>query len=777
MWIGPIPWQLQGLTFPEQLLLAQLYPRVYVFKLFPKKVYGRRDASTLQRGMRGNVTTFELDNPGIASMLKGNLMPRPPAILASIITVTFVGLGELPKSWLHNTFRVRRHVVANALKCLIDCNKKYYGHLELSPERLEALPEDGVPDEIMNVIRQTDDASAPDEEGAASYVPTEEDVTVEQTESTPVTEKAAPDVIPLQISGTIDTDHTKLTGNDLMKWGLLNLWQTSDEGAYAIRHGAQPVNDFGRPRRGEDDGRHNFFERAYPMLFPFGRGGIEADRPNPVDFTDHIRWALRYHDGRFRRHETFPFTAFGIQQRRQGLGAARLQTRRRNFDRDVEILSTITAEKLQHAQKQEERGERVTDPAVQLLKSHIHATAGKVVGSNASKHRLKSQIWSTSIALGPPSLWITINPCDLHDPIAQIFAGEKIDLDDFLATQGPDAHQRAQNIAQDPYAAAKFFHFLIHAILTTLFGVTTTKHRVHSEKGIFGYVSAYFGVVESQGRGSLHFHLLVWLLHAPTLAEMQDLLRTEEFREKVRNYIRANVRAYTPGMDSHESVKAIPNEVEIAYSRPPNPFDDVEYEQHCQNFEKRVARAKQVHTCELRRCLRVDGNGKLVCKRRAPFETSDKDYVLENGHWCQERRWAYMNGWCPEFCICVRCNNDIKVLLNGKETVNISYYVTGYSAKNQQKNHNISAVVAQNLAYHVEHSSYLETLKDQQRLLLFRIVNAINREQELAAPMVISFLMGWGDLYVSHRYASVYWSSFTSNLIKQFPDLIQAKQE
>lgn len=36
MWIGKIPWELQVLTFPEQLLIALLYPRVYVFKLYPK---------------------------------------------------------------------------------------------------------------------------------------------------------------------------------------------------------------------------------------------------------------------------------------------------------------------------------------------------------------------------------------------------------------------------------------------------------------------------------------------------------------------------------------------------------------------------------------------------------------------------------------------------------------------------------------------------------------------------------------------------------------------
>lgn len=81
LWIGPVPWQLQVLTFPEHLLIALLYPRVYVFKLFPKHSYGAQNVSGLQRAMRGNISTYELNAEGITSIVKGKLMPRPPVIL------------------------------------------------------------------------------------------------------------------------------------------------------------------------------------------------------------------------------------------------------------------------------------------------------------------------------------------------------------------------------------------------------------------------------------------------------------------------------------------------------------------------------------------------------------------------------------------------------------------------------------------------------------------------------------------------------------------------
>jgi hypothetical protein len=45
---------------------------------------------------------------------------------------------------------------------------------------------------------------------------------------------------------------------------------------------------------------------------------------------------------------------------------------------------------------------------------------------------------------------MTINPMDYEDPIAQIFTGENIDMDNFNARFGPDANVRARNIANDP---------------------------------------------------------------------------------------------------------------------------------------------------------------------------------------------------------------------------------------------------------------------------------------------------------------------------------------
>ena len=96
-------------------------------------------------------------------------------------------------------------------------------------------------------------------------------------------------------------------------------------------------------------------------------------------------------------------------------------------------------------------------------------------------------------------VWITINPANIHDPIAQVLAGETINLDQFNSLLGLDSQRQSENIASNPYAAARFFDLIIHAMLETLMGIKSHGSRVISEMGILGQVSAYFGVVEAQG--------------------------------------------------------------------------------------------------------------------------------------------------------------------------------------------------------------------------------------------------------------------------------------
>ena len=399
-------------------------------------------------------------------------------------------------------------------------------------------------------------------------------------------------MIPLQTSGVTDTELTHISGNKLMLSAVENLRSTGgEECSYLICHGTRPVVDFAQI----SDRRCNFFERAFPCLFPWGRGGMESLRQQGVDLSEHVRWALRYHDRRFRTHQTFIFVAFGIQQHRQALNSTRIQMNRQSFEREARCLSSITHSVLKKAVHEEQLRMPITDPNVCLLKKQIFAAASNVQGSDQSRTRLRSQLWSTAVFLGPPSLWITINPCDLHDPIVQVFAGENVDVDNLSTVNNVNKEQRARNVARDPYVAAKYFHTLICIVLDTLCGIKATSYSIHRKEGVFGKVAGYFGTVESQGRGSLHLHMLIYLSGVPTSSDLEAALKMEDFRRHVINFLKHNIHAEIPGVRSKDDPSQVMNNTEIAWSRPPNlTLTDSWYAIEVEKKEREVARAKQV---------------------------------------------------------------------------------------------------------------------------------------------------------------------------------------
>ncbi len=158
------------------------------------------------------------------------------------------------------------------------------------------------------------------------------------------------------------------------------------------------------------------------------------------------------------------------------------------------------------------------------------------MGTDESRIKIRSLIWGMCIKKNPPLIWLTINPADTQDPVALVLCGENINLDNFCALD----HRPADvMISSDPYASASFFHLIINDLLDSLFGIQGFKHNntIERQTGILGDVAAYIGTVEAQGRGTLHLHMLIWLVGSGTVREMKDRLLTEDFRTKVHSFI------------------------------------------------------------------------------------------------------------------------------------------------------------------------------------------------------------------------------------------------
>ncbi|KZO92296.1 hypothetical protein CALVIDRAFT_487772 [Calocera viscosa TUFC12733] len=756
--------------------------------MYPKRKRNltHHDPDMVCRGMRGNVVTFAISQQDIIHMLCGGLFPRPLAVLSSIIAISFIGLMKLEdvkKNWLKRMFSVRRTTVWNALHWLKE-NNRFYHDIVLDDQafysRIGSLPEDEIPPEILASIRYEDrtigvdledDHYNPDREEPGTTLDIDQDA-----------------VVPLRSVGVEDADLTRATNAEIMMHALARLDDHREEGGYAVRHSAAMINDFGKPQDGGVRTEKNPLAAAFISLFPYGEGGPEDEREKDVSFKEHMRWTLRYHDRRFRHHNSWIFVAFGIVQKREALLSAKIQMDRHDFIAASTQLASITIDDLKKAGEEEECRQRPSNPAIVTLRKQLRAVSARVMGSDAARVGLRNHIWGTTFYLGPPSVWFTITPNDLHDPVLQVFAGEDIDMDNFLPTAGPDHNRRALNVARDPYAAAKFFQYIMLAFLHCFFGAQSehgnrksvtsqggrrlakmTTVSIDPTVGILGEIKAFFAPVETQGKSTLHSHFIIWLANAPSASEMKDLLRDGHFRAKMEAYLDAIIRADIPEIRPH-NIQHVMAEPECSYSRPCNPKDE-SYMIDSRRLETKVARTLQLHTCSTDTCLVDHGNGRQRCKRRAPFTLSNKTRVNESGDWCITRYHPFLNGWNPCIARAMRCNHDLKLLTNGEDTKDLAFYIANYAAKKQGRSYNMMGLLPSKLLYHFQDNAHIGDIRNRNRLMLYRCFNVLNREQEKSASQCVMYLMGWGDVWQSHGYVPLYWNSVMGELYREFPEM------
>ena len=175
-------------------------------------------------------------------------------------------------------------------------------------------------------------------------------------------ERTDPAVLELLHLGVVDVDGAEVTDTELMAYAFANCSEVIREEDYMIRRGSAFVNEYARvdPLTGQrNDGRPsdaNHLLGTFPTLFPYGLGGFEIERCVNLPYEAHVRWALRYEDQRFRKDPHFPFQVFGVCQKRQVCRASVLQMKRESYFQHQNLLSSLTADDLTKASREETRG-------------------------------------------------------------------------------------------------------------------------------------------------------------------------------------------------------------------------------------------------------------------------------------------------------------------------------------------------------------------------------------------------------------------------------------
>ena len=161
--------------------------------------------------------------------------------------------------------------------------------------------------------------------------------------------------------------------------------------------------------------------------------------------------------------------------------------------------------------------------AMKSILRFLQTVQGQVPCTDAARRTMRHQLTSLTTYFGFPLLFVTLNPADVLHPFTWRHAldtGPQLlhaaDLDKHLL----DALRSIQLwhvVAEDPTAAVEAFHLHVETFLQQLLDVPTSSTKLASDgiasasaRGIFGPLTAAFGSIEPQQRGSLHIHFLLF---------------------------------------------------------------------------------------------------------------------------------------------------------------------------------------------------------------------------------------------------------------------------
>ncbi|EJT68997.1 hypothetical protein GGTG_13394 [Gaeumannomyces tritici R3-111a-1] len=346
-------------------------------------------------------------------------------------------------------------------------------------------------------------------------------------------------------------------------------------GSAEVRRGraAEPYIVVSRGQDFADSFNTWFLAKTFPTLFPFGRGGprqaeecvmgAEGEVSCGVDAEVAAQelvssrnmsletWAklvLQRHGGRFAAHPVLAFLIFNMGVRSRNRRVSMASVRKRDFPDVERAIQTLTAARLENARVELETSGKTTDHGVNRLLRNLSLYGYRQPMSRESRLTMRRKIKSLIIRYGIPAIWFTLNPNDITNPIKLKLAAyrtrESGEAEEFLRSLD-QVYKRFRLAISDPLSSAIFFHREISMFF---------KHHVRiGEDSVFGRVSQYYGVVETNERGALHLHGLIWLqgnMHLSTL--MSDVRREDQaaYRDRVIEYINS---VFTEDLDAEAS--------------------------------------------------------------------------------------------------------------------------------------------------------------------------------------------------------------------------------
>lgn len=374
---------------------------------------------------------------------------------------------------------------------------------------------------------------------------------------------------------------------------------------------------------------------------------------------------------RFARHRSFMYLLYDVIQLRNSCLGHSLLIKRSQWASVTHDLASLNYDRLRKAADEIATYRLSSDPLVRKLLKDITTIGARVPGSFFQKLQMRGELRGLIVREGMPAFWLTINPSDLQNPLVLVLAGfehrpaHRTDLN--------SAMKRA-TATSDPVAVAKFFHYTCKAVLDGLLGGKPT------ELGVFGDVSNYFGVVESNGRGMLHLHTLVWVRGNLGFSKLRERILSDcSFADRMPRFLETVIMHGLHMLDDSCSVNTSGEPPSATTS-----ISDSEFAERLFVDSNYVASTKQLHSKNhTETCFkyRKRGSAPASCRFQMPRSLVDVSKVDEFGIIHLSRNHAWTNPWNPSIASCIRSNHDISWIPTISKSLSLLYYITNYATK------------------------------------------------------------------------------------------------
>ena len=713
----------------------------------------RQDPTESQRYDRGNVSIIPQD---VASVRP--LLPPDSGEIQTAMAVLFSGGKEKPTAENMSKLSpvlVSKNRVQTMLDFLLTKNMWYQtSGVAFSPENFNNMfsdEDEGTDEAVPHAVDicWLPEEKAKDVEGAnADY-----------TDRNEYTCSGDNEDVVMEAVGYAAGDRTPQNYN-IMKASAL-AWCLSRKKFIKMQGGSQLLSD-------RDPGMLTYL---FPHLDPWGIAGFyQSNRTaqQHISFGRQVKNLIMHNKSPFQADPNFAYVCWNILQKREVNKTASFRTKvdyQKTIVTELNEIGPVIPEliakweknpKAKASNKQEKRAIRLLD--------RLKLVAKDLKGSSGYKLCRRNEIRALMKKYSTPALFVTINPADLYHPLLGVIAGKTAD-----EWRSMDLHARAVFVARHPGPAAQFFDVMMKSFIDIIL-----RHGKEGG-GLFGKSQTYYGMVEAQGRGTLHCHMLIWIKGNPGPQELRDRMTNEDgFKLKMFDWIESIIKCDLPDMTEilEENAGALPRPKlpkgdMDPRMRPQPEFSDITEDQFANDFRMFVKELAircnwHEHKSICWKHLKPgEKRGDPVCRMRIDGKTRTfTDLDEETQSILIKRLHPRINNFNDVVIFLMQCNMDIKYVGSGEAAKALVYYVTDYITKE-----NLATEVGLGALAYAIHQNEIKFQGDNEtplslkgKSLFIKTVNSMMARQELSHQQVLSYFIGGGDHYKTNTFRIVKWA-------------------